>query len=295
MKILVTGSSGRVGRAIYQRMHREHVVIGLDQAPSSTTDIVADVGDLQKIRAALQDVDAVVHTAALHAPHVGSFSAQRFHEVNVQATEQLARAALAAGVRRLVFTSTTALYGAASERPDQAAWLDELSAPLPRTIYHRTKLDAENSLMALAENSDLAVTVLRMARCFPESAPIMAAYRLHRGIDVRDVAEAHAIAVTQTSFERGFRRYVISGDTPFLPQDCAALKHTASSVIAARCPGLAARFEQRGWALPVSIDRVYSPALAARELRWRAQHGFEDVLTQLDEGCSEVLPPEDGR
>ena len=64
-----------------------------------------------------------------------------------------------------------------------------------KSIYHRTKIEAETFLETEA-NSSLKVTTLRMSRCFPEPAPIMAMYRLHRGIDARDVAEGHRLATT---------------------------------------------------------------------------------------------------
>jgi nucleoside-diphosphate-sugar epimerase len=117
----------------------------------------------------------------------------------------------------------------------------------------------------------------------------MAAYRLHRGVDARDVADAHARAL---AVERpGFRCYVISGLTPFLRDDAAPLFDRAPEVIRSRAPRLAAAFAGRGWHLPVSIDRVCDPGLAMRELGWRPRFGFEEVLQMLDSGSSEVLPP----
>ena len=50
---------------------RTHVVVGLDKTPCSTADFVGDICDSELISKALDGVDAVVHTAALHAPHVG--------------------------------------------------------------------------------------------------------------------------------------------------------------------------------------------------------------------------------
>ena len=117
----------------------------------------------------------------------------------------------------------------------------------------------------------------------------MAAYRLHRGIDVRDVADVHAIAALAPS--PGFRRYVVSGKTPFLPQDKDLLLNSASEVIEMRCPELAKAFRRRKWQLPSSIDRVYSPARASHELNWEPKYGFEEVLAQLDRRSLEVLPP----
>lgn len=290
MKVLLTGSSGRVGRAVYVRLALEHAVIGLDRSPSSTVHFTGDIGDPGLLKRALAGVDAVVHTAALHAPHVGVLEDFEFRRINVDATRQLALMAADAGARSFVFTSTTALYGHAAVPPSHASWLDELLQPQPRTIYHETKLEAEVLLEKLAGGSDLRVTALRMSRCFPEPAPRMAICRLHRGVDARDVADAHALALLDE--RSGFRRYVVSGATPFRREDARRLLEDAPEVIRERAPRLAEAFNLRGWTLPVSIDRVCDPALAMSELGWRPRFGFEEVLKMLDDRSSEVLPPE---
>ena len=287
MKVLVTGSAGRVGRAIHARLAREHEVVGLDRVRSPTTEVVASIEDAGRMRSALHEVQAVVHVAALHAPHVGQHAEAHFEMVNVDATEQLARLAHQAGVRCFVFTSTTALYGAIGAG-GVATWVDEDTRPEPRTIYHQTKIEAERVLKAIAEDGTMAVTALRMSRCFPEPAPLMAAYRLHRGVDARDVADAHAAALTWNG--PGFRRYVISSATPFLPEDAPELFTDAPTVLARRAPALVAAFAARGWPLPPSIDRVYDPRRAMSELGWQPRFGFEEVLAELDRGSPEVLP-----
>ena len=289
MKILVTGATGRVGRALMVRLAQQHQVQGLDRAPSSTAHWVGDVGDAALLRRALQGVDAVVHTAALHAPQVGRVPDAEFQRVNVDATRALAEAACATGVGQLLYTSTTALYGDAATPTHAAGWVDETLAPQPRTIYHRSKLAAEQLLAHYAEAGAFGLTILRMSRCFPETAPQMACARLHRGVDARDVAEAHALALGTA--RPGSRVYVISGSTPFQHGDMGALKADAPAVLRLRAPALAQAFAERGWPLPASIDRVYSPALAQRELRWHPRFGFADVLRQLDEASPEVLPP----
>lgn len=293
MRVLVTGSSGRIGRAIVVRLAAEHAVVGLDRTPSSTTAIVAALDDTARLRRALDGADAVVHVAALHAPHVGLESDDAFERVNVQGTETLARLAVEAGVRTFVFTSTTALYGVAGAAGAPARWIDEKTTPQPRTVYHRTKLAAERRLAAIAERDDLAVTVLRMSRCFPEPAPAMALHRLSRGVDARDVADAHAAALDErrAAARERYRTFVISGATPFLPEDVAELGSDATRTLARRAPELVDAFARRGWTLPATIDRVYSPARAASELGWRSVHGFAEVLAELDRRSSEVLPP----
>lgn len=165
MKILLTGSSGRIGRAIFGALAASHEVVGLDRSPFATTRIIADVTDHQAVARAVQGVDAVIHTAALHAPHVGLVPDGVFHQINVEATAHLLQAAREAGARRFVLTSTTALYGHAVVAGG-CRWIDEDTEPLPRTIYHRTKLQAE-ALAEAAAAPAFSVRVLRMACCFP--------------------------------------------------------------------------------------------------------------------------------
>jgi len=289
LRVLVTGASGRVGRAICSRLSPQHQVVGLDRVASPGVQCIGDLCDAALLDRALAGVDAIIHAAALHAPHVGVLPDAEFERINVEGTDRLLQAAQRHGIRRLVFTSTTALYGSASTPPDAAGWVTEQTQPLPRTIYHRSKLAAEALLNAAAAQGGPAVTILRMSRCFAEAAPLMAAYRLHRGIDARDVAEAHALALGEFAGTR--RTLVISAATPFQPDDVRGLWSDAPALLQLRAPALAAEFERRGWRLPVSIDRVYVSARAEVELGWRARYGFGEVLAMLDRHDAEVLPP----
>jgi len=287
MKIVVTGSSGPVGRAIYQRLALQHRVVGIDRQRSPTADVVCDLADTAAIRSALVGADAVVHTAALHAPHVGREPDAEFRRINVEGTRLLAGQAIAVGVSRFVYTSTTSLYGVlAPPGTATAAWIDEHTVPHPRTIYHETKLQAEQLLQRYGQAGAMIVTILRMSRCFPEPAPAMAIHRLHRGIDARDVATAHERAL-ETFNSLGARTYVISGATPFLPQDCADLSRDARQALLRRVPALVAAFASRGWPLPASIDRVYDSRQAQRDLRWKPEFGFEQVVTSADADSDE--------
>lgn len=288
MHILLTGSSGRIGRAIQAELGTAHQVTGIDRLPAPGTHEVVDLRHTRSIVPLLRGVDAVIHCAALHAPQVGVVADAEFTATNVDATRRLAEAARDAGVRRFVYTSTTALYGDASTPAGAAGWVDEDLAPQPRTIYHRSKLAAELALAEVCAPAGIVLTCLRMSRCFPEPAPLMAVYRLHRGIDARDVAGAHAAALRR---EAGVRTYLISAPTPFERADLTVLKVDAPEVLARRAPALVAAFQQRGWGLPATIDRVYSPARALAELEWQPRHGFESVLECWDAGSPEVLAP----
>ena len=287
MRIAITGSSGRIGRAIHFALCEEHEVIGIDRSVSSVTTHLGDIDDLGPMTRAFEGVDAVVHTAALHAPHVGVFDENEFFRINVKGTETVFRAAADRGVGSLVFTSTTALYRHAAHHPEEAAWIDETTRPEPRTIYHRTKIEAERFLEAEA-GPNLKVTTLRMSRCFPEPAPLMAMYRLHRGVDARDVAEGHRLALARADDD--YRVFILSGATPFRRPDCKALKQAPAEVLGIRCPSILELFQARGWPLPRSIDRVYDSAKAQQQLGWAPQYGYREVVDLLDRRIPEVLP-----
>lgn len=289
MRVVVTGSAGRVGRAIVVRLAREHEVVGVDRFPASTAvQHVGDILDRRVLDAAFAGAQAVVHVAAPHAPHVGILPDAEFERVNVQGTAAVVAAAREARISRIVFTSTTALYGRASSAAGRATWIDEDVQPEPVTIYHRTKLEAE-ALLRDAAGDGLQVRILRMSRCFPEPADLMGVYRLHRGIDARDVAAAHEAALSYAG--EPHRTWVISGETPFRQSDLRELSENASALVRDRMPDLAAAYDARGWLLPSTIDRVYVPARAARELGWQPRYGFAEVLAMYDRGDAEVLPP----
>jgi nucleoside-diphosphate-sugar epimerase len=117
----------------------------------------------------------------------------------------------------------------------------------------------------------------------------MATYRLHRGIDARDVATGHLAALTDA--DGPFARYILSGATPFLREDCAALAVDAPAVLHLRAPALVEAFAARGWPLPQRVDRVYAARHAAAQLGWRSRWGWNEVIVQHDRESLEVLPP----
>lgn len=273
MRVLVTGAAGLVGSAVAARLAAEHDVIGADLNAGPQVRIVGDCHDAAEWRQQLGRLDAIVHTAALHVPHVAVRSDADFRRTNIEATSRLIGLAVDAGASHFVLTSTTSLYGHALDPTGAAVWIDEQLEPQPRDVYDETKLAAEE-LVASAANA-LTVTSLRMSRCFPEPADVMSWYRLYRGVDRRDVAEAHALALGRSGEAT---TYVISSATPFHRTDCEGLLANAADVIEHRCPGLIRRAGSRGWAAPQSISRVYDCGLAIRELGYKPRFGIEACL-----------------
>ena len=275
MRIVVTGAAGLIGGAVAAFLQREHEVVGVDIRRGPLVTRVHDICDSPALADTLQRADAIVHVAALHAPHVGLIPAAEFRRINVEGTERLLDLAASSGVGRFVYTSSTSVYGHALEPSGEAAWIDETVTPLPRDIYDETKLEAE-ALVRQASGPGLRTAILRMSRCFPERQHEMAVHRLHRGIDRRDVARAHALALAAAS--AAAETFVISASPPFKRDDCRALFEDAGTVIRERVPEVAERFAQRGWPLPSTIGRVYSPSKAAECLGFRARFGVGAVL-----------------
>jgi nucleoside-diphosphate-sugar epimerase len=279
VKVLVTGSSGRVGSAIVGVLAGQGVEVrGLDRSPGTQTTHVGDLTDARAVVDAARGVDAIVHTASLHVPDLNRASRADFASVNVDGTRNLLDAARRHGIRRLVYSSTTSLYGRAMEPSDRAVWVDEALDPRPRDIYDETKLEAESLCRLATEEGSVACVTLRFSRCFPEPEREMATYRLYRGVDVRDVAEAHRLALLWPNL--AFEVFNISARSPFEAEDCRDLFRNAPAVIRLRAPEVVTQFETRGWPLPASIDRVYAIEKAERRLGYHPRYNYRECLAE---------------
>jgi UDP-glucose 4-epimerase len=282
LRILLTGSSGRIGAAIGARLALRHRVTGVDRRAGPMTTTIVDIRDTTRIAALCRGIDAVVHTAALHVPDLASHGAADFQSVNVDATRRLLAACGEAGVRRFVYTSTTSLYGDSLLPADGAAvWVTESLPVRPRDVYDQTKLAAEEACRA-ATGAGLACVSLRMSRCFPEDPRLVALYRLYRGVDAQDVAQAHELALTADL--PTFEIFNISAPPPFQATDCRALFADAGSLLVDHFPWVRAEFARRGWLLPQSIDRVYVVDKAIDQLGYRPVHDFCSLFSRQATG-----------
>lgn len=270
---------------------------GLDLRPSSHTDVVASLTDRDAVRAALNGVRRVVHTATLHKPHVATHSKQAFVDTNISGTLVLLEESVRAGVEAFVFTSTTSTFGDAL-RPaarEPAAWITESVPCRAKNIYGATKVAAEDLCVLFHRNEGLPCIVLRTSRFFPEAdddkgrrdgfedANLKLNEFLYRRADIEDMVSAHRCALERAG-ELGFGRYIISATTPFTREDCAALRTDPFAVVERRVPGAADALTRLGWRMLGDIDRVYVNDAARRDLGWSPRHDFESVLERVAGG-----------
>src|SRR5215469_2958667 len=238
MKILVTGSAGHLGEALIRTLRStSHEVVGLDILNSDFTDRIGSITDRFEVGRCMRGVDAVLHTATLHKPHVITHSRQNFVDTNITGTLNLLEEAASACVRSFVFTSTTSAFGAALAPPagTPAAWVTEDVQPVPRNIYGVTKVAAEDLCELFHRHHGLACLVLRTSRFFPEEdddpatrsayddGNVKANEFLYRRVDLEDVVAAHLLALEQAP-RMGFARYIITATTPFQLDDLPELR-----------------------------------------------------------------------
>jgi UDP-glucose 4-epimerase len=298
MRILVTGSSGHLGEALCRVLAADGVeTVGLDVLPSPHTTIVGSIADRDTVRDAIGGVDAVLHAATLHKPHVGSHTRQEFVDTNVTGTLTLLEEAVAANVSRVIFTSTTSTFGRALTPVEGAPanWITEDVVPVPRNIYGVTKLAAENVCELIHRDHGLPIVILRTSRFFPEPDDrdeIRAAYEdanlkvnelLYRRADIEDMVEAHRLALRKAP-ELGFGRYIISATTPFTREDLAALHTDAPAVVRRHVPAYEAVYARLGWRIVPTIERVYDNTAARRDLGWTPRYDFAYALERLANG-----------
>jgi UDP-glucose 4-epimerase len=304
VRILVTGSSGHLGEALVRFLREEsHDVVGVDVLESPPTDVVGSIVDRACVRSCVAGADAVVHSATLHKPHVGSHERADFVDTNVIGTLNLLEEAVAAGVSRFVFTSTTSAFGRALVPADgaPAAWITEDVAPAPRNIYGATKTAAEDLCELIWRDHGLPCMILRTSRFFPEEDDrdeVRSAYEdlnikvnelLYRRVDLEDVVSAHQLALERAP-KIGFGRYVISATTPFTPEDLTAIRADLPAVVQRLFPDYEAIYARRGWRMFPSIDRVYVNERARRELGWSPRYDFRHALDRLNEGADPLSP-----
>jgi nucleoside-diphosphate-sugar epimerase len=219
-RILVTGATGRVGARFLPLLRRDGAEIRVllwmpaPSRPAGGSVVMGDLCDVDTCRRAVQGIDAVVHMASAFQ----GVTAHQATDVNFRATEQLAAAALEAGVRRFVQMSSYLVYGPSLDRPARE---DDEPRPHPDAPFPAAKLGSERALRRFIGTA-LETCVLRVAFTYGEGDPHLAdafiwarqqraGRRLHL-VHHTDVRQGIRLALREPA--AGHRTYNLADDTP---------------------------------------------------------------------------------
>jgi nucleoside-diphosphate-sugar epimerase len=142
MKALVTGATGFIGYQLVQRLRSSGAeVCGLDLVPPNGEQLLprfihGDIRDQKAVRRAIEGADAVFSLAAAH--HDFGISDSTYFSVNEQASQVICDEADRAGIRKICWYSSCAVYG------DCPAPRDETATPRPVGPYGASKLAGEH-------------------------------------------------------------------------------------------------------------------------------------------------------
>ncbi len=228
-KVLVTGGSGKLGRAVLKDLVANgYHVLNLDQtlpkdAPCPT--IRVDLTDFGQVAAAILGgvdersgpFDAVVHLAAIPAP--GQFANARTFANNVPATYNVFEACRLAKVKNIVFASSETVLGLPFDTPPPYVPVDEEYYPRPETAYSLGKLVDETIAAQFCRwDPELKIVGLRFSnvmdiedyKAFPtfDANPLLRKWNLWGYIDARDGAQAVRRGI-EAEFN-GFEPFIIA-------------------------------------------------------------------------------------
>jgi dihydroflavonol-4-reductase len=227
--VLVTGGTGFIGRAIVERLLADgNRVKALARSEASRSElrglgaepVTGDLLDLEALAAAMQGCDIVYHAAGANAFCLRD-PAPMF-EVNVRGSENVVRAAVRAGVRRVVYTSSAATLGEAggtvgSEDSPHRGWF--------LSDYERSKFEAEQAVFETARETGIEVVSVNPASVqgpgrATGSTKLLLDYANGRLkavvdsrlslVDIADCTEGHVLAASRGN---PGERYVLSGAT----------------------------------------------------------------------------------
>jgi nucleoside-diphosphate-sugar epimerase len=288
--ILVTGAGGMIGNALLRRLHAEgRRVVGLDCAlpPDGAPDWpieVGDLGDPHRLHAVLRrhNVARLVHCAGISGPMLLRDNPFQLLETNVHGTMHVFEAARIHALRRIVFMSSIAAYGAQpTDRP-----VAETTPLLAADAYGASKVCGEAILRAYAERHGVDGVALRVSAVYgprrttdclireiiqnglagkPTILPYGAGWR-RQYINIEDVASALTLALDREGLPQP--AYNITGGINPTLEEVAA-------VVAAHVPGARAELggERHPFDRPVGLLDI---AAARRDLGYAPQVSLAD-------------------
>jgi nucleoside-diphosphate-sugar epimerase len=233
VRIVVTGASGKAGRAVVRDLvERDHDVLGVDLASpidSPAPSLVADLTEFGQVVESLAGANAVVHLAAI--PASGIHTEETTFRTNMLSTFNVFEAARVLGLRGVVWASSETILGLPFERelPEYAP-IDEEHPPLPQSSYALSKLLAEEAGRQLHRRSGVPYVSLRFSNImephdyerFPSfwDDPTLRRWNLWGYVDARDVALSCRLALAA---EVGAEHFIVAAADTVMNRPSAEL------------------------------------------------------------------------
>lgn len=167
MNMLITGANGFVGSTLCKEAWlRGYLVSGVTRSfsallpPNTKRNVIDNISDVTDWTLALDGCDVVIHLAArVHVMReIADNPLAEFRKLNVAGTEHLARSAVAAGVKRLIYVSSIKVNG--EETCNDQAYTEQ-SSPAPQDPYGISKWEAEQALHRVAKETGLEIVIVR--------------------------------------------------------------------------------------------------------------------------------------
>ncbi|SFC80845.1 NAD-dependent epimerase/dehydratase family protein [Streptomyces aidingensis] len=296
MRVLVTGSAGRMGRSVVTALASSgHEVIGIDISPGDPADgacasvLAADVTDLGESFEVMSRYrpEAVVHLAAVATPFGRTDGLT--YRVNTQAAFNVCEAAVHTGVRRVIVASSPTVIGYGA--PD-GSWtpsylpLDEDHPVRPWNAYSLSKLAAEQTMRTFTAAAGDTVRFAAVRPCFvipPEEwqgAPTQTGHSLTERLDDPSIAGASLFNYLDAR-DGGEMVDTLLAALPEIPNGEVFFAGAADALARAPLAGLLPRFHpttEQAAAVLTGTAPAFSSAKAERLLGWRAKRSWRTEL-----------------
>jgi nucleoside-diphosphate-sugar epimerase len=309
----ITGGFGFLGQYIVKAIHEhdpeaELRVLGRTQRTTllgvenleNVRWIQGDLSKLETFETELQDVDTIIHTAALVS--FRKSDADAIYQANVIGTRNLAKAALDAGCKNFIFISSISAIGLNPDGMTDESMLPDIEYKREHDMYGYSKRTSELELLELTDRmrivmlnpsvvlgpgSERIEAVYRMAKYLP-ILPMLS--YVNSFVDVRDVAQAVVLALTEG---RSGERYIVtSHNVDMLTFTRATLKVSGKNPLIFPVSGAWIRLlDAILWIMDLlklnpgirrssemAVDKVLSSEKIRREMGWEPAFSLEESI-----------------
>lgn len=269
MLVGVVGGSGRLGSWLtHFLVLAGHEVRVVDNVPPHYAEGVSyrrcDLLDAETMRESLAGCTHVCHLAALHGAHLlAGTPRMRLWENNVVGTQNVLKAAM--GAERVVFASSTSVYGSGTPPPQPARVLTESTALKPEDVYDLSKMAAEQ--LVRRELPGSCVT-LRFGRFFYPNQHDYQLRKLSTGLDVRDACQAVVLALIRPAANPV---YCVASDLSLSYEQRRRLGIDARVVLLDALPDLVPEVEKHGIPIPERVGKSIDTTLIRADLGYHPE------------------------